>query len=125
MEIMVSIGEILDKITILEIKKNKIIEESKLKNILFEYSKLSNLIQKEYPEILGITEYNNLYEINLKLWVVEDLIRDKERLKDFGDEFIELARSVYFLNDERAKIKKEINLKFKSAIVEEKSYKEY
>lgn len=125
MEIMVSIGEILDKITILEIKKNKIIEESKLKNIFFEYSKLSNLIQKEYPEILGMIEYNNLYEINLKLWVVEDSIRDKERLKDFGDEFIELARSVYFLNDERAKIKKEINLKFKSVIVEEKSYKEY
>jgi hypothetical protein len=125
MKIMVSIGEVLDKISILDIKKNKITDKIKLNNICFEYSHLVKIIEKKYIDILKTNEYKNMYDINLKLWIVEDDIRIKELNKDFGQEFIDLARNVYFLNDERAKIKKDINLKYDSKIVEEKSYEEY
>jgi hypothetical protein len=125
MEIMVSIGEVLDKISILDIKQNKITDINKLKNITFEYSHLVEMIQEKYGDILKNSEYENLYEVNLKLWDVEDNIRIQELNKDFGQKFIELARSVYFLNDKRAEIKKDINLKYDSKIIEEKSYEKY
>jgi hypothetical protein len=125
MEIMVSVGEVLDKISILDIKKNKITDVNKLKNIIFEYSHLVEIIQNKYESILDTSEYEKLYDVNLKLWDVEDEIRIKELNKNFGQEFIELARSVYFLNDKRAEIKKDINLKHDSKIIEEKSYEKY
>lgn len=125
MTIMVSIGEVLDKISILDIKRNKITNEDKLKNILFEYSHLVEITENIHPDILSIKLYKELYDVNLKLWEVEDNIRIKESEKDFGLEFVELARSVYFLNDKRADIKKEINLNYNSEIVEEKSYEKY
>ena len=122
---MVSVGEVLDKISILDIKKNKITDVNKLKNIIFEYSHLVEIIQNKYESILDTSEYEKLYDVNLKLWDVEDEIRIKELNKNFGQEFIELARSVYFLNDKRAEIKKDINLKHDSKIIEEKSYEKY
>ena len=125
MEIMVSIGEVLDKISILDIKKTKITDKNKLKNIIFEYSHLVEKIQKKYNDILENSEYKSLYEVNLKLWEVEDNIRIQELNKDFSQKFIDLARNVYFLNDKRAEIKKDINLKYDSKIVEEKSYEKY
>ena len=125
MEIMVSIGEVLDKISILDIKKTKITDKNKLKNIIFEYSHLVEEIQKKYNDILENSEYRSLYEVNLKLWDVEDNIRIQELNKDFSQKFIDLARNVYFLNDKRAEIKKDINLKYDSKIVEEKSYEKY
>jgi len=125
MEIMVSIGEVLDKISILDIKKTKITDENKLKNIIFEYSHLVEKIQKKYNGIFENSEYRSVYEVNLKLWDVEDDIRIQELNKDFSQKFIDLARNVYFLNDKRAEIKKDINLKYDSKIVEEKSYEKY
>ncbi len=119
----ISIGELVDKITILEIKKNKL-QNSKLKNVLKELSFLRELIEK-YK--IDITEdlYAQLREINLTLWNIEDQIRIKEKNKEFDNTFIELARSVYFKNDKRAEIKKSINLLFNSEITEEKFYSDY
>jgi len=123
MEIEVSVGEIVDKLSILQIKKDNITDETKLSNIKneFEY-----LYEKVFNQLLiSIEDYNSLLNINKLLWGVEDEIREKERLKEFDEEFIELARKVYFTNDERAFIKKEINTKYNSGFVEEKSYKNY
>ena len=123
MEIEVSVGEIVDKLSILQIKKDNITDETKLSNIKneFEY-----LYEKVFNQLLiSIEDYNSLLNINKLLWGVEDEIREKERLKEFDEEFIELARKVYFTNDERAFLKKEINTKYNSGFVEEKSYKNY
>jgi hypothetical protein len=123
MEIEVSVGEIVDKLSILQIKKDNITDETKLSNIKneFEY-----LYEKVFNQLLiSIEDYNSLLNINKLLWDVEDEIREKERLKEFDEKFIELARKVYFTNDERAFIKKEINTKYNSGFVEEKSYKNY
>ena len=119
----ISIGELVDKITILEIKKNKL-QNSKLKNVLKELSFLTELIGKHK---ININEdlFTQLKEINLSLWNIEDQIRIKEKNKEFDDTFIELARSVYFKNDKRAEIKKSINLLSNSEITEEKYYTEY
>ncbi len=123
MKIEVSIGEIVDKLSILKIKINNITDLLKLENVTKEYNYLNEIVFKE----LGVSEedFFNLVLINEKLWDIEDKIRDKERDKEFDDVFIELARSVYYTNDKRAEIKKEINLKYGSLFVEEKSYKEY
>ena len=124
MKIEVSNGEIIDKLTILSIKMENIKEEDKLKNIRKEYSHL-----KEAAETMGINEESELYQkllsVNKKLWDIEDKIRDCERNKDFGDVFVELARSVYITNDERSRIKREINSSTGSDLTEEKSYKDY
>jgi len=124
MKIEISTGELVDKVSILSIKNKKIINKDKLKNISKEY----NIILKSM-EAAGIyltsNEYKALETINLKLWDIEDRIRAKEAKKEFDDEFIQLARSVYFKNDERARIKKEINLKYGSGIIEEKEYMKY
>jgi len=119
----ISIGELVDKITILEIKKNKL-QNSKLENILKELSFLRNLIAKHQIEITD-NLFTQLKEINLKLWNIEDQIRTKEKNKEFDNIFIELARSVYFTNDKRSEIKKRINRLSNSEITEEKSYAEY
>ena len=125
MKIEVSHGEIVDKLTILQIKKENITDPIKLDNIVKEYNYLLSVVEND----LGIStlspEYLELLSINKELWIIEDDIRDKERNKEFDDEFIKLARSVYYTNDVRAKIKKEINLKYSSGFVEEKSYQSY
>ena len=119
----ISIGELVDKITILEIKKNKL-QNSKLENVLKELSFLRKLIAKHRIEITD-NLFTQLKEINLTLWNIEDQIRIKEKNKEFDNIFIELARSVYFKNDKRAEIKKRINQLSNSEITEEKSYAEY
>ena len=122
----ISPGELVDKITILEIKKEFIKNDNKLKNINHEYDLLMQIYTTQISETDGISELKNkLKEINLELWKIEDDIRDCEREKSFSDTFIELARSVYFTNDRRSKVKMEINLLLNSNLVEEKSYKDY
>ena len=122
----VSIGELLDKISILEIKQEKIKDPEKLKFINNEHSILKNQLKK----ILSLDDnLNNLYqslkEINAKLWVIEDDKRQCEKDKDFGEKFIKLSRDVHFLNDDRAKIKLEINNHTGSATKEIKEYTNY
>lgn len=124
MKIEVSIGEVVDKLTILDIKLEKMTDQEKLKNIRKEYDLLKADLAKMKitPESV---EFNDLRAVNLRLWEIEDKIRIKEYNQQFDDEFIKLARSVYYENDERAKIKKDINLKFGSELVEEKEYVNY
>ena len=117
----ISIGELVDKLTILEIKKDKL-DSQKVKNVANEFKILSSILKKSKINFDNKLT-NKLKEINKKLWEIEDLIRLKEKDNIFDDEFISLARSVYKSNDERSKIKKEINLIYKSFIIEEKSYK--
>ena len=119
----ISIGELIDKITILEIKKNKL-QNSKLENVLKELSFLRKLMEKHQIEITDDL-FTQLKEINLTLWNIEDQIRIKEKNKEFDNIFIELARSVYFTNDKRSEIKKRINRLSNSEITEEKSYADY
>ena len=119
----ISIGELVDKITILEIKKIKL-QNSKLENVLKELSFLRKLMEKHQIEITDDL-FTQLKEINLTLWNIEDQIRIKEKNKEFDNIFIELARSVYFKNDKRSEIKKRINRLSNSEITEEKSYAEY
>jgi hypothetical protein len=118
MEIEVSIGEIVDKLTILNIKKDNILDEVKLENINKEYLYLHEIVFSKL-NISYDDEYLILLEVNKLLWDVEDKLRDKERSKEFDSEFIELARSVYFINDKRSRIKKEINEKYSSGFIEE------
>jgi len=119
----VSLGELIDKITILEIKQ-VFMTGTKLKNVDKELKLLKNLIQDKNLEI-DIDLINNLKEVNKNLWNIEDKIRMKERNQEFDKDFIELARSVYKENDKRSSIKKEINLQYHSELVEEKSYDKY
>ena len=119
----ISIGELIDKITILEIKQIYM-TGIKLKNINKEMKLLKNIIQDKNLEI-NIDLIKNLKKVNKKLWEIEDNIRIKESKQEFDEEFIKLARSVYIENDKRASIKKEINQKYNSDLVEEKSYKNY
>ena len=125
MQVEVSIGELFDKLTILEIKMEKIKDNSKLENIRKEW----NILNDKSMSILSIfadqTLFKKIYkleEINRQLWDIEDWIRECEKQKRFDKEFVELARSVYKLNDKRSKIKRDINLITKSNIIEEKSY---
>jgi hypothetical protein len=125
MKIEISIGEIVDKLTILEIKKTKISSTDKLLNINKEYNYLLDIVENELNFSRSSDQYTELFNVNKKLWDIEDKIRNKERLKSFDEEFIELSRSVYFTNDERSKIKKKINDITGSNFSEEKSYEEY
>jgi hypothetical protein len=125
MNIEVSHGEIVDKLTILQIKKENITDPSKLDNIVKEYDYLLSVVENDLSISTESPEYLELLSINKELWIIEDDIRDKERIKEFDDDFIKLARAVYYTNDVRAKIKKEINLKHSSGFVEEKSYQSY
>ena len=123
MKIEVSNGEIIDKLTILQLKIERIQDGEKLKNLRKEYDILKDMA----AAIMSSSDplYKSLYEINRELWDIEDRIRELERHKDFGEEFIETARSVYRKNDRRAEIKREINLSTSSALIEEKSYRKY
>lgn len=125
MKIDIANGEILDKFSILTIKLHNIKNQNKLIHIEKEYDylyKYYTFITNNYPEV---TEYYSILKnINEQLWIIEDNIRLKEKQTSFDEEFISLARSVYKLNDERAKIKKEINLLTQSNFIEEKSYYE-
>ena len=125
MQIEVSIGEVVDKYTILMIKASKIQDPAKLENINKELTYLIGILKKEDPLMTDYPHTKALFEINKELWKVEDDLRDLERVKDFGKEFVAFARNVYKLNDKRAHIKKEINIKFGSEFVEEKSYQSY
>jgi hypothetical protein len=122
MIIEISIGEAFDRLTILKIKSEKIKDEAKLTNVMKEYFYLQNLLSEELDVNEDNDDFKRLLEINQTLWDVEDLLREYEAKKDFGSNFVQLARSVYVLNDDRARVKKEINLDYGSQFVEEKSY---
>lgn len=123
MKIEVSNGEIIDKLTILQIKLERVKDEAKLKNLRKEYDELVRMTSS----IMSTSDplYKALYDINCELWDIEDRIRDLERKKDFGEEFIATSRSVYIKNDKRADIKREINIRTSSDLMEEKSYEKY
>jgi hypothetical protein len=123
MKIEVSIGEVVDKYTILTIKKLFIHDNEKLLNVEKEWKIIKAALLKKYPETLTEPLTQELYDINKRLWKVEDDLRDCEHKNYFGEKFVELAREVYQLNDVRAIIKKQINTKYGSELMEEKSYK--
>jgi len=123
MKIEVSNGEIIDKLTIIQIKLERIKDKDKLVNLKKEYDELINASSS----VISTTDplYIALYEVNCELWDIEDRIRDLERNKDFGEDFISTARSVYFKNDRRSELKREINIRTSSGLIEEKSYEKY
>ena len=122
----ISWGELFDKITILQIKSEKILLPDSLKNIDKELKKLRLIFDEAFAENLLALEFTEkLRQINFELWNIEDQIREKERKKAFDNEFIQLARSVYIKNDQRSVIKGKINKAFGSELVEQKSYSKY
>ncbi len=122
----ISAGELFDKISILEIKKNKIKDKSKVKIVLKELSSLQETVKENVAKSKSLTKlYKKLKSVNLKLWKIEDDIRDCERKSNFNEKFIKLARAVYFTNDERSRVKNKINGLTKSNISEVKSYRKY
>ncbi len=122
----ISPGELLDKITILEIKSERMEDAQKVANVRHELRLLSKVWRDSVSEDETIANLHQLLKsINEELWEIEDDIRDEERNDRFGDRFIDLARAVYVTNDKRAQAKKDLNLHLGSDIVEEKSYKEY
>ena len=124
--IEVATAELIDKITILEIKSRRMTDDAKLANVRNELDMLNATWANDAASHTDITdERRRLLEVNETLWDIEDKIRLKERAQEFDQEFIELARAVYFRNDERAAFKREINLKLGSQLVEEKSYQDY
>jgi hypothetical protein len=127
MQVEISNGELLDKISILELKILRIEDEEKLINVMTEFDALNPLVIELFEKYDGQLQnhYLELAKINGELWDIEDWIRDCEREKRFDKEFVELARSVYITNDKRCEIKKLINLVTSSELVEEKSYKKY
>ena len=127
MLVEISNGELLDKISILELKLLRIEDEEKLTNIMVEFDALNPLVIELFEKHDGQLQnhYLELAKINGQLWDIEDWIRDCEREKRFDKEFVELARSVYITNDKRCEVKKLINLTTSSGLVEEKSYKKY
>ena len=124
--IPISWGELFDKRTILQIKLKNLKTKSALKNVKTEYDQLSTIFNKNFSKNSNAKKHMlDLKKINQKLWDIEDLIRDKERNKAFDKDFIKLARSVYFTNDDRSRIKRTINETFGSELIEEKSYANY
>lgn len=124
--IPISLGELLDKISILEIKNKKILDESKILNIKKELNGLKKVLDESNINLSETNSlYNKLYKINLTLWEIEDSIRVLEKNENFGEKFIELARAVYKTNDQRFEVKNDINKLFNSEYVEEKSYEDY
>ena len=127
MKVEVANGELMDKLSILELKLKNITDTKKLINIKVEFNELNPLVQKLFkkysPDVNKI--YIKLAEINGKLWVIEDEIRQCEKDKNFGTKFVKLARDVYFTNDVRSELKKEINILTNSGVIEEKSYEDY
>lgn len=127
MKVEVSNGELMDKLSILELKLKNITDTKKLINIKVEFNELNPLVQKLFkkysPDVNKL--YIKLAEINGKLWVIEDEIRQCEKDKNFGTKFVKFARDVYFTNDVRSELKKEINILTNSGVIEEKSYEDY
>jgi len=124
--IPISWGELFDKITILQIKLENLKDKNALKNVKIEYDELFKIYNNNFLEDENAKRLlADLKTINKTLWNIEDDIRDKERHKTFDEEFIELARSVYITNDERSRIKRNINNTFGSELIEEKSYSDY
>lgn len=125
-KVPVSVGELVDKLVILEIKAERIADATKRANVVHERDLLRDTVANEVPGSARLNELTAaLKQVNEELWVIEDDIRDCERNRDFGPRFVELARAVYVTNDKRAALKKDINLLVGSDIVEEKSYKAY
>ncbi len=125
-QVPISPGELLDKITILRIKAARMSDATKVANVRHELALLEKTWRDSGASAVDLgTEEANMTRVNESLWVIEDDIRDEERARRFGEKFIELARAVYITNDERAAIKKRINTLLGSTIVEEKSYKQY
>lgn len=122
----VSWGEVIDKITILEIKSKRLNDGAKLANVRKELDMLVAVREREFPRHRELASLSGmLEEVNAKLWDIEDDIRDCERQRDFGERFVELARAVYYTNDERAQLKRRVNDLLGSELVEEKSYAAY
>jgi hypothetical protein len=123
MKIEVSNGEIIDKLTIIQIKLERIKDKAKLENLQKEY----DILKKASSSIMSQDNplYIALYQVNCDLWEIEDRIRDFERNKDFGSDFISTAREVYIKNDKRSELKREINIRTSSGLIEEKSYEKY
>lgn len=127
MKVEVSNGELLDKLTILELKMSNISDVKKLVNVKKEYNELgplAKLLFEKFKDEL-LTKYKELAFINSQLWKIEDDIRECEKNKNFGEKFVELARAVYFTNDKRSDVKKQINILTGSGFIEEKSYEDY
>ena len=125
-KVPISPGELLDKITILRIKSQRMSDPAKVANVRAELRALEDTWEgSAYAKIDIVADVDALLRVNERLWVIEDDIRDKERAQAFDAEFIRLARAVYFENDERAAIKRRINTTLGSSIIEEKSYREY
>jgi len=125
-QVPISWGELFDKITILQIKLENLTSKNALNNVGREFKQLQSILIKYFPNSIEAKQLEEeLKQINQQLWDIEDNIRDKERNRSFDDEFIQLARSVYIINDERSRIKRKINDIFGSEFVEEKSYSEY
>jgi hypothetical protein len=126
MQVPVSPGEVLDKITILEIKSERMTDPGKVANVRRELALLQEVWSSNIRDSETIRDLHaQLKAINEALWDIEDDIRDKERAREFDDRFIELARAVYVTNDRRSQVKKELNLHLGSNIIEEKSYQDY
>ena len=121
----ISLGELVDKISILIVKQKNIKDENKLNHVNKEFNFLNEVLNQHIKKDDIENYLNDLIVINTKLWIIEDDIRDCERNKQFDNKFIQLARSVYFTNDKRAKIKFDINNKFGSELIEVKSYEKY
>jgi hypothetical protein len=125
-EVPVSPGELLDKITILRIKSARMRDASKLANVRSELEALERIWNASpYAAVDVASDVNALLAVNERLWTIEDDIRDKERAQTFDGDFVRLARAVYIENDERAAIKRRLNVKLGSSLIEEKSYAEY
>ena len=121
----VSVGELIDKLSILQVKKSKVKNSDKLKFIEKEYDLLLSMSSEYFNNVDIISTYKELVDVNLKLWEVEDELRAIENTKVFDNKFIELARAVYYTNDERFRLKDKINNLTNSEIKEQKDYKEY
>ena len=127
MKVEVSNGELLDKLTILELKMSNISDDKKLINVRKEFNELNPLAKLLFEKFKDglLTKYKELALINSELWKIEDDIRECEKNKNFGEKFVELARAVYFTNDKRSDVKKQINILTGSGFIEEKSYEDY
>ena len=127
MKVEVSNGELLDKLTILELKMSNISDDKKLINVNKEYNELSPLAKLLFEKFKDelLKKYKELALINSQLWKIEDDIRECEKNKKFDEKFVELARAVYFTNDTRSDVKKQINILTGSGFIEEKSYEDY
>tara|TARA_B100001063_G_scaffold164780_1_gene153696 strand:- start:491 stop:877 length:387 start_codon:yes stop_codon:yes gene_type:complete len=127
MKVEVSNGELLDKLTILELKMSNISDVKKLINVRKEFNELNPLAKLLFEKFKDelLSKYKELALINSQLWKIEDDIRECEKNKNFGEKFVELARAVYFTNDKRSDVKKQINILTGSGFIEEKSYEDY